>query len=29
MILVQLDKTLVNSGNNFTVGVWASTHTAP
>lgn len=29
IILVQLDKTLVNSGNNVAVGVWASTHTAP
>jgi hypothetical protein len=29
IILVQLDKTLVNSGNNVTVGVWASTHAAP
>ncbi len=29
MILVQLDKSLVNTGTNIAVGVWASTHTAP
>jgi hypothetical protein len=29
IVLVQLDKDLVNSGNNRAVGVWASTHRAP
>jgi hypothetical protein len=29
VILVQLDKALVNTGSNFSVGVWASTHTKP
>ncbi len=29
VIVVQLDKALVNAGQNHTVGVWASTHTAP
>lgn len=29
VILVQLDKSLVNVGTNTAVGVWASTHTAP
>jgi hypothetical protein len=29
IILVQLDRSLVNSGNNFSVGVWASTHATP
>jgi hypothetical protein len=29
MILIQLDRSLVNSGTNTTVGVWASTHAAP
>jgi hypothetical protein len=29
IILVQLDKSLVNNGQNTAVGVWASTHAAP
>lgn len=29
MILIQLDRSLVNSGTNTTVGVWASTHATP
>lgn len=29
ILLVQVDRTLVNSGSNTTVGVWASTHAAP
>jgi hypothetical protein len=29
VIVVQLDKALVNTGSNFSVGVWASTHTKP
>lgn len=29
IILVQVDRDLVNSGNNRAVGVWASTHRAP
>jgi uncharacterized protein DUF4331 len=29
MLVVQLDKGLVNTGANTTVGVWASTHAAP
>jgi hypothetical protein len=29
VILVQLDKSLVNMGKNTVVGVWASTHDAP
>jgi uncharacterized protein DUF4331 len=29
IILVQLDRALVNTGSNTAIGVWASTHTAP
>jgi hypothetical protein len=29
ILLVQLDRSLVNTGSNIAVGVWASTHTAP
>lgn len=29
IVLVQLDRSLVNVGNNTSIGVWASTHQAP